>query len=435
MACLRKIVLLTTVFLALLPIAIGHAATGTIQPNALPQYFTSAGAPCASCRLFWFAAGTSTHQNAYSDVSLTTALANPTTLDSGGRIAAGGPYLDPSLSYKIVLASPGSDDPPASIIKSQDNVSAVPPSSTAADADITVTAGTTIASGDLCYISDGSGGNTVGRAYQTDADFTYASTQSRMIGIATAAISSGSTGTLRITGRATGLTGLVSGTVYYASATAGSLTSTAPTNARVVGIADSSTSLLISPWAGTVDASSTTSGVVSSGAQTLAGVKTFSSAVTLSSGATFASTSTLNNFIYAKQTSDLTKNSNTTLSDLTGLAFAVGASETWAFEFVMKGQSNATADFKFTLTGPSAPTAVWFGVMVAADLPTTAAVTAFSSTVSAGGSNTEELIIIRGLLRNGSNAGTVQAQMAQNTSDAGTTVIRAESYVLAWRVQ
>lgn len=431
---MRRILLLTVVLLALLPLSVSRAATGTIAPFPYHQFFTSAGAPCASCRVFTYLSGTSTKTTVYTQADLGASHSNPFTLNSAGRPTS--PiFLDPAISYKFVLANAGSDDPPASIIWTVDSIAAVPPASTAADADITVTAGTTIASGDLCYISDGSGGNTVGRAYQTDADFTYASTQSRMIGIATAAISSGSTGTLRITGRATGLTGLVSGTVYYASATAGSLTSTAPTNARVIGIADSSTSLLISPWAETVDASSTTSGVVSSGAQTLAGVKTFSSAVTLSAGATFASTSTLNNFIYAKQTSDLTKNSNTTLSDLTGLAFAVGASETWAFEFVMKGQSNATADFKFTLTGPSAPTAVWFGVAVSADLPTTAAVTAFGSSVSAGGSNVEELIVIRGLLRNGSNAGTVQAQMAQNTSDAGTTVIRAESYVLAWRVQ
>jgi hypothetical protein len=39
----------------------------------------------------------------------------------------------------------------------------------------------------------------------------------------------------------------VAGTVYYASATAGALTASAPTNARVIGVADSTTTLIVAP--------------------------------------------------------------------------------------------------------------------------------------------------------------------------------------------
>lgn len=425
---------LTTVLIAALILAglqlPALAATGTALPFVKPQYFDVNGNPLNGAQLFVYQAGTSTKITTYSDAALTTPNANPVVLDSAGRASI---FVPGGTLMKLVMAPSSDTDPPSSPYWTVDGVSAVPPASTSADVDVSATAGENLSTGDLVCLSDGGGGNTAGRWYKCDADFTYLSNLAPATGIANSAVTTGSTGTVRRIGRVTGLSGLVAGTLYYASATAGALTSSKPTNARAVGTADSTTTLVVVPT--DVDASSTLSGNVSTGAQTIAGVKTFSSAVTLSAGATFASTSTLNNFIYAKQTSDLTKNSNTTLSDLTGLAFAVGASETWAFEFVMKGQSNTTADFKFTLTGPSAPTAVWFGVAVSSDLPTTAAVTAFSSAVAAGGANTEELIVIRGLLRNGSNAGTVQAQMAQNTSDAGTTVIRAESYVLAWRVQ
>jgi len=138
---------------------------------------------------------------------------------------------------------------------------------------------------------------------------------------------------------------------------------------------------------------------------------------------------------YTASTAAFTKNANTTLSDVTGLAFPVSANEVTAFRFVLKGVSTTTADWKFALTGPASPTAVWYGAMSSMDVPTTAAVAAFGSAVAAGGATVEDTLIVHGLLRNGANAGTVQLQAAQQTSDATNTIIRAESYVLAERVQ
>src|SRR6185503_7835339 len=85
---------------------------------------------------------------------------------------------------------------------------------------------------------------------------------------------SGSSGSIRLLGRVTALSALTPGTVYYASATAGALTSSAPANARAIGVADTSTSIILSQWIPLPDASTTVAGKVSTGTQSFAGAKT-----------------------------------------------------------------------------------------------------------------------------------------------------------------
>lgn len=245
---------------------------GTIAPFPKHQFFTNAGAVAASHKLFTYASGTTTKQATYTDEDISVANANPIVLDSAGRATI---FLPVGQAFKFVLASSTDTDPPASPIWTVDEVSAVPAAATGNNADVTGTAGETLALGELCYLSDGSGGATAGRWYKTDADNTYSSTLAYQIGIATAAITSGSSGTIRTVGVMSGLSGLVAGTLYYASATAGALTSTAPTNARPVGVADSTTSLVISPWA-LGEATASVPGYLSTGTQTIAGAKTAS---------------------------------------------------------------------------------------------------------------------------------------------------------------
>lgn len=94
---------------------------------------------------------------------------------------------------------------------------------------INVLAGENIAAGDAVYISQGAadGGRTAGSAYKLDA-----TNDNRIdfIGIAQAAISSGSAGKVLVIGEAAGFTGLVEGLPVYASVTTpGSYQTTAPT--------------------------------------------------------------------------------------------------------------------------------------------------------------------------------------------------------------
>lgn len=260
--------------------------TGTIMPFPKHQFFNANGDPAAAYRLFLYAAGTSTKQGGFSDAALTTPLANPTTLDAGGFVAAGGVFLTPGLSYKVLLALPGSDDPPASVLWNIDLVQSVPPTGTASDTDLgSQTAGENIAAGNAVYLSDGSGGNTAGRWYRTDADFTYASSNAGQVGMAPSAMTTGNSGSIRIGGRITGLSGLTIGALYYASATAGALTAVPPTNARAIGVADTTSSLIVSPWSQGIEASATTPGLITAQAQTIAGAKTLTGQASFTGGA------------------------------------------------------------------------------------------------------------------------------------------------------
>lgn len=211
-------------------------AVGTVMPQPVFTGFDDNGNPLVAGQLFTYAAGTTTPLATYSDVNLAVANQNPVVLDGAGRAVV---YLTPA-SYKFVLKTSA-----GVTLWTADSVSATPPFNV--DLDVQGVAGETLTAGQVAYLSDGSGSKTVGRWYLGDADFTYASSLASVIGMVPATIASGDTGSIRLLGRVTGLSGLTVGTSYYISATAGALTSTAPTNARFVGAADSTTSLVMGP--------------------------------------------------------------------------------------------------------------------------------------------------------------------------------------------
>lgn len=244
-------------------------AQGTPLPFVKAQWFDNNADPASGYKLFVYDAGTTTKRTTYSDSALSVANTNPIVLDSAGRALV---FLS-ARSHKLVLAPPTDTDPPTSPVWTQDNVAAL--SAFATNLDLSGTAGEMISVNDVVYLSDGNGGTTAGRWYRADADQAYSSTGAVIIGIATSAASSGDTVTIRRGGQATGLSSLTPGAVYYVSSTAGGLTSTAPTNAIVVGKADSTTSLVLGLDPG--DAGVTIRGLVTTGAQTFAGVKTFTS--------------------------------------------------------------------------------------------------------------------------------------------------------------
>lgn len=212
-------------------------ATGTLLPWMPQQWWNNTGSLLASGTVETFIAGTTTHLATYQDVALTTPQANPFTLDGSGKPPGGQVFATPGQSYKIVIK-----DSTGATVSSQDNVSAIPLSGTNNVATGIVGVGVT--AGQAVYLSDGSGAKTAGQWYLADNTNAYSSTLNE-VGIAVNAIASGNSGTITKGGYATGLTGLVAGSIYYVG-TAGALTLTRPTtNARYIGQADTPTSLVL----------------------------------------------------------------------------------------------------------------------------------------------------------------------------------------------
>src|SRR3954470_8842756 len=85
-----------------------------------PQFLDSSPNVYSGARLFFYAAGTSTKLNTYSDRALTIANTNPVVLNSAGRPAVDIFLQD--LDYKVVLAPATNTDPPGSAIWTADPV-------------------------------------------------------------------------------------------------------------------------------------------------------------------------------------------------------------------------------------------------------------------------------------------------------------------------
>lgn len=367
-------------------------ADGTPAPFVAAQYFDNDGDPCNGCKLFVYASGTSTKVATYTDADLSVANANPIVLDSAGRATI---FLTPGLTYKLILAPDDDTDPPTSPIWTRDEVPAVP--GRANDVDVIGTAGEAIAVRQVVFLADGANpGQTAGRWYLADADTYAQSVKSPLIGFATAAISSGAVGTIRIAGRVTDFqegSTLTTGITYYISATAGGITATAPTNARAVLIADSTTAGLIPPAGG----------------------------------------ANIGTGHFARIGSNVTHNASATLTNVTGLSFPIHANERWIFRVVLYQVSGTTPDWQFAVTVPAE------GVLAAAvesstPAPAAARTATSGAAIACAGTGADDVCVIHGLVTNGSTAGTVQIQAAQRTSDASNSVIYANSHLIATRV-
>jgi hypothetical protein len=219
------------------------AATYTLAPLAYQTVLDTNGNPVSGAKICTYLAGTTTPTATYSD-SIGTPNLNPITADSSGRFVA---YLLPGASYKFIFQDATGTAATCNgvVLRTQDNITAVPPAS--GNVDVTGTAGEALTAGQAVYLSDGSGSKAAGQWYKADAANGYSSTLPT-IGMAPSSISSGAAGTIRLFGSVTGLSTLSISAKYYVG-TAGALTSSPATGGRFLGIADSSTSLNLTPQA------------------------------------------------------------------------------------------------------------------------------------------------------------------------------------------
>jgi len=235
----RLIAACSLLLLGCLGVAHLAAATGTITPSPFQLILDNSGNPVNAGCIWTYTAGTSTPVATYTDVALSVANANPIIASSAGRFTA---FLTPGLSYKFTYENtPCSASSHGSTLVTADNIAATP--STSAGVDVLGTAGEALSAGNVVYLSDGSGGKTQGSWYKADSTNGYSST-TNVVGLAPSAISSGATGTIRIAGTVTGLSSLSVGSTYYVS-TSAALTTTPPANRRLLGQADTTTSLAL----------------------------------------------------------------------------------------------------------------------------------------------------------------------------------------------
>lgn len=100
--------------------------------NARLQYDDGNGALANAYRLFFYASGSSTKQNTYNSSTGGTPNTNPIVLNALGEPAVE-IWLTAGLSYKMGLAIPGSDDPPASFVWTEDVITGVNDTSSGLD--------------------------------------------------------------------------------------------------------------------------------------------------------------------------------------------------------------------------------------------------------------------------------------------------------------
>lgn len=229
------VVLMAAILLQAAPV---FAQSYTIAPSPYQTMLDNSGAIVVGGCVWTYAAGTTTPIATYSS-NAGAVNANPIIADGSGRFTA---YLLAGTNYKLVYENvPCSSGSHGSVLRTADNIAGIP--STAATVDTTGTAGETLSAGNCAYLSDGSGGKTTGFFYKCDSGNAYSSTLPEL-GIVPSAITSGNTGTIRLIGLLSGLSSLSVGSTYYVG-TSGAITATAPALRRPLGVADTTTSLVL----------------------------------------------------------------------------------------------------------------------------------------------------------------------------------------------
>ncbi len=131
--------------------------------------------------------------------------------------------------------------------------------------------------------------------------------------------------------------------------------------------------------------------------------------------------------VLANVTATLTKNADTTLEDIPGLAFIAGAGETWVCIIYVTGSSAATPDSKWGCTMSGSGTAEMsvgsLGQLLADEGGASFAIT----------TNGEYALLLIARVVGASGGDTFQVQFAQNASAASNSTVTAGS-IIAYRV-
>ncbi len=134
-----------------------------------------------------------------------------------------------------------------------------------------------------------------------------------------------------------------------------------------------------------------------------------------------------------RKTADESVSSSTTLQNDDTLKIALAASDAVEFSAVMFVSSTSSSpDFKMTFTVPSGASVRWFAEWFdGVAYQSSGIVTSSGTTVAfAITGNTLGMVKLTGIVVNGSNAGDLQLQWAQNSSNSTAVKVEQRSFIL-----
>jgi len=134
-----------------------------------------------------------------------------------------------------------------------------------------------------------------------------------------------------------------------------------------------------------------------------------------------------------RKTADESVSSSTTLQNDDVLKIALAASDAVEFSAVMfVSSTSSTPDFKMAFTVPSGASVRWMAEYFdGANYQGSSVITGSGTTVNfAVAANTLGMVKLSGIVVNGSNAGDLQLQWAQNTSNGTSVTVQQRSFLL-----
>lgn len=151
------------------------------------------------------------------------------------------------------------------------------------------------------------------------------------------------------------------------------------------------------------------------------------------------------NLTVVRKAADETVNNSDVLQNDDSLLFAVGASETWAFQYHLIVTASTTADEKFAITVPAAASFLATmngpGTGATSDSSANAAMRELDTSGGAstvGGLGTaagdRHAVTITGTVVNGANAGNVALQWAQSAAEVSDMKVYAGSHLTARKI-
>ncbi|MCR4325597.1 MAG: hypothetical protein NUV59_02210 [Patescibacteria group bacterium] len=138
--------------------------------------------------------------------------------------------------------------------------------------------------------------------------------------------------------------------------------------------------------------------------------------------------------IDVRKSADESLTDNAVLQDDDELFFPIGANETWVFQFNLLYTTLATPDIQLAVTAPSGATCDYAGGSVEIADGAGSAICGGAVAIVGGSATDNDPLYVYGAIENGSTAGTVQLQWAQNTSNSNATSIHRGSSLSAFRI-